>query len=164
MISPLFKGALNPEQRKAPSRSSVRNTAEFTPPDTASQSQASAELPSPAKPKRARIAAKLEKEEPTSVELVSKGVVGRAVRHERNHAEGICRFLPRKPRNLRRQVGDAGYPNEPLRKLRRVVRQFWFSVHPPHPCRQTHLYLLYLNLRHPHQLRLRLLRSPPPSL
>ena len=70
----LFQGNLNSEQRKAP-RTSVRNTAEMTPPDTTSQSQAPADLPSPAKPKRARIATKREKEkeEPTFVEPVSRG-------------------------------------------------------------------------------------------
>ncbi|KAF8558422.1 hypothetical protein OG21DRAFT_1149976 [Imleria badia] len=60
-------------KRKAPSRSSVKNTAETIPPETASQSQTSADLPSPAKPKRARIATKREKEkeDPTPVESVS---------------------------------------------------------------------------------------------
>ncbi|KAG9318315.1 hypothetical protein JVU11DRAFT_400 [Chiua virens] len=60
-------------KRKAPSRSSVRNTMEAARPDAASQSRGPAELSSPAKPKRARIAAKLEKEEPLSVESASRG-------------------------------------------------------------------------------------------
>lgn len=120
-----FKGVLNPEQRKAPSRPSVRNTAEVTLPDKASHSQASAELPSPAKPKRARIVTKLEKEEPTSIDLVSGGteVVGRVLRHGRNDTKRICRLLPNKPKNLRRQVGHAGNPSKPLGNLRKAVQQ-----------------------------------------
>ena len=74
MIFPLFEDVLNAEQRKATSRSTVRNTAEVTPPDVASQSRTSADLPSPAKSKRARIATKLEREEPASVEPMSRGV------------------------------------------------------------------------------------------
>lgn len=76
VISLLLEVDLNPKQRKAPSRSFVRNNAEITPPGTASQPQASVDLPSPAKPKRARITAKREKEECTLVEPVLRGVGG----------------------------------------------------------------------------------------
>jgi len=126
MISLLFKGYLNSEQRKAPSRTTVRNTAEIVLPDTVLPSQASADLPSPAKPKRARIAMKREKEweEPIFVEPVSKGgaeLVGRVLRHQRNNTERICRLPPNKPENLRGQVGHAGNPSKLLRRLRRAV-------------------------------------------
>ncbi|KAF8136138.1 hypothetical protein EV363DRAFT_1428597 [Boletus edulis] len=70
-----LKEIVNPivSKRKAPSRTSTKNTAEITPPETALQSQAPADLPSPARPKRARIVTKREKEEPTSLEPLPKG-------------------------------------------------------------------------------------------
>jgi len=55
-------------KRKAPSRSSLRNTSEVTLSDAALRPQASTDFSSPAKPKRARITTKLEREEPASIE------------------------------------------------------------------------------------------------
>ncbi|KAF9228614.1 hypothetical protein BS17DRAFT_772249 [Gyrodon lividus] len=50
-------------KRKAPARTSTRNAAEVAPPDMSTQSQAPADLPAAAKPKRARVAVKQEKDE-----------------------------------------------------------------------------------------------------
>lgn len=125
MIFLLFKGHPNSEQRKAPSRMSAKNTAEIALPDTVSPSQASADLPSPAKPKRARISMKREKEweEPIFVEPVSKGgaeLVGR-LRHQRNNTERICRLPPNKPESLKGQAGHAGNPSKLLISIRGAV-------------------------------------------
>lgn len=160
--SPLSEGDLDLEQRKAPSRPSVRNMADITPPEPASQSQIGTDLPS-ARPKRARIATKLEKEEPTSVEPVSREItepVSRVPRHERNDVERVCRLLPDEAENLGGKAGHAGSTSKLLRKSKRRVQRLWFNTHLLHTYRQTHLYLLYRNLFHRHQLLHRLLRNP----
>ncbi|KAI9569108.1 hypothetical protein HD554DRAFT_2095314 [Boletus coccyginus] len=86
-------------KRKAPSRMSAKNTAEIALPDTVSPSQTSADLPSPAKPKRARIAMKREKEweEPIFVEPVSKGGAELATSQQAGKPERASRAR-RKPK------------------------------------------------------------------
>ena len=152
----LFTRELNSEQRKASSRPSVRNTAEITPSDGASQSQISIDLPSPGRPKRARVTAKVEREEPTSLDLVPQettGPVGRKLRYKTNGAKRSCRILLDKPENPG-EVGDAGKPSRLLREPK-----LWLNVHLLHQHRRTRLYLPYWNLSHRHQPHFRQLRN-----
>ncbi|KAH0830430.1 hypothetical protein J3R83DRAFT_1825 [Lanmaoa asiatica] len=94
-------------KRKASSRSSARNTVEVALSETASQSQASADLVDLAKPKRARITTKLEKEDPIFIEPVSRGVTELTASQHTEKPERASR-VRRKPKQVPAKTKEGG--------------------------------------------------------